>query len=231
MSLIAGRFAGRAGVWAGIALVGETACFLASGWAVEKMNDPAAAMALLAHGGQFLRLSAVFGSAGIALTALFVIGLYLRLRERSPRAAIAVLVWGLVGLAPHALIPLGLWLTIPEFVQWAARDVTAAGNAWMAFWNVCNSAQGVGSLFDGLAMLTTGVALVREPDVRPFATVAIVAGAASVFTVAAVGTPVQGLAALVYLPMIALTVVFRSWGGVLVERHAVNPPLERTINA
>jgi len=101
----------------------------------------------------------------------------------------------------------------------------------MAFWNVCNSAQGVGSLFDGLAMLTTGIALVGEPGVHPFAAVAVVAGVASVFTVAATGTPVQGLAALAYLPMIALTVVFRSWGGVIVERHAARPPLERTINA
>jgi hypothetical protein len=197
----------------------------------DKMSHPVPAMALLAHDGQFLRLSAVFGSSGIALTALFIIGLYLRLRERSPRAAVAVLVWGLIGLASHALIPLGLWLTIPGFVQCAAHDVTAAGNAWMAFWNVCNSAQGVGSLFDGLAMLMTGVALVGEPGLRPFAGVAIVAGAASVFTVAAAGTPMQSLAAVVYLPMIALTVVFRSWGGVVVERHAAHPPLERTINA
>lgn len=231
MSLTTQRLAGRAGVWAGVALLGETACFLASGWTADKMGDPASAMALLAHGGQFLRLSAVFGSLGIALTALFVIGLYLRLHDRSPRAAIAVAVWGLIGLASHVLIPLALWLTIPSFVHWGARDATAAGIAWMAFWNVCNAAQGVGSLFDGLAMLTTGAALVSEPGVRPFAAVAIVTGVASVFTVAAAGTPVQGLAALVYLPMIALTVVFRSWGGVVVERNAAPPPLEITINA
>jgi hypothetical protein len=221
MSLITERFTGRAGVWAGIALLGETTCFLASGWTAEKMNDPAAAMALLAHGGRFLRLSAVFGASGIALTALFVVGLYLRLRERSPRAAIAVLVWGLVGLASHVLIPLGLWVAIPGFVQWGARDVTAAGNAWMAFWNVCNSAQGVGSLFDGLAMLTTGIALMGAPGVRRFAVVAIVAGIASAFTVVAVGTPVQSLVAIVYLPMIALTILFRSWGGVVLVRTAM----------
>ncbi|HWH50295.1 MAG TPA: hypothetical protein VN651_02035 [Gemmatimonadaceae bacterium] len=169
--------------------------------------------------------------SGIALTALFVIGLYLHLRERSPRAAFAVLVWGVVGLASHLLIPLGFWLTIPGFVQWGARDMTAAGNAWMAFWNVCNSAQGVGSPFDGLAMLATGIALMSEPGVRPFAAIAIVAGGASVSTVAAAETPVQGSAALVYLPMIALTAVFRSWGGVVVERNAAHLPLERTINA
>lgn len=220
MSLVTERFAGRAGVWAGIALLGETTCFLASGWTAEKMNDPAAAMALLAHGGQFLRLSAVFGSAGIALTALFVIGLYLRLREQSPRAAIAVLVWGIIGLASHVLIPLGLWLTIPGFVQWATRDMTAAGNAWMAFWNVCNSAQGVGSLFDGLAMLTTGIAFARGLEARMFAIVAIVAGAGSMFTVVAVGTPLQALVGVVYLPMIALTMLFRSWGGLVLLRTA-----------
>jgi hypothetical protein len=71
----------------------------------------------------------------------------------------------------------------------------------MAFWSVCNAAQGVGSRFDGLAMVT------------------------------AAGTPVAGLPALVYLPKIALTAVFRSSGGVVVERNAAASPLERTINA
>jgi hypothetical protein len=220
MSLSINRFAGGAGVCAGIALIGETSCFLASGWTAEKMNEPAAAMALLVHGGRLLRVSAVFGTSGIALTALFVVGLSLRLRDRSPRAAVAVLVWGLIGLASHVLIPLGLWLTVPSFVQWGARDATAAGNAWIAFWSVCTAAQGVGSLFDGLTMLTTGFALTRELDARAFAIVAIAGGAASVFTVVGVGTPMQHVVGIVYLPMLALTIAFRSWGGGVLLRGA-----------
>ena len=82
------------------------------------------------------------------------------------------------------------------------------------FWNVCDAAQGVGSLFGGLAMLTTGIALLRDSaGPRPFAAAAVIAGVFALLTVGAVGTPIQRIVSIVYLPMIALTIRFRSWGG------------------
>jgi hypothetical protein len=220
-----GRVAGWAGVGAGIALVAETASFLASGWTAEKMSDPRAAMDLLMHGGGWLRFSAIFGSSGIALTALLLAGLYFRLRMTSPRLSLAMLFWGMIGLASHVLIPLGLWLAIPGFVAWGGHDAAAAGNAWMAFWNVCNAAQGVGSTFGGAAMLVAGIAILRgTKTARPFAILAVLAGVLALVTVVVVGTPLQGLLGAIYLPMIALTIAFRAWGGIYLlggERDAL----------
>jgi hypothetical protein len=214
------KLAGWSGVAAAVALIAETACFLASGWTAEKMNSPGNAIDLLAHGGGFLRVSALFGSSGIALTALLLAGLYLTLRAHSPRWSLCLLLWGLLGLAAHVLIPLGLWLTIPGFVSWGSVDPAAAGTAWLGFWNVCNAAQGVGISFGGAAMLATGLSVLAGREARGFAALGVIAGTIALFTVAAAGTPLQRLLSAVYLPMIALTILFRGWAGAFLLRSA-----------
>lgn len=84
------------------------------------------------------------GFVTLGFTVLFLVGLASALHRRAPTRAAAVLYLGLVGVAAHALVPLGLWLAPPAFLELAAIRPTAALGAWGGFAAFLEAAGGVG---------------------------------------------------------------------------------------
>lgn len=125
------RGLGRRGGRARLAL--EFALFLASGWTPATFSNPEAALAFLESGGSILRAAAFVGFLNLGLTVLFIAGLAGQLQRVAPSRSAALLYVGLVGIAAHALVPLGLWLGTPFFAELAARDMSMAFNAWGGF--------------------------------------------------------------------------------------------------
>jgi hypothetical protein len=209
------RLGGLAGIAAGPLLVLETASFLRSGWNPIRFSDPVQAMQLLRQGGGDLRLAAVFGFTGLVVTLCLFIGLADWLRRRTPAFADAVLYLGLIGIAGHSLVPLGLWIGIPMFLSLASHNMTLAQNSWAAFAATSNSAEGVGSLFMGLAMLLAGIAALWHRSFSLLlAWIAVIAGALTLITLLAIGTPLYGFASSLFFPSLIATVLFRFIAGI-----------------
>ena len=208
------QLAGPAGILAGLGLAVEFVLFLASGSTPEALSDPAAALALLQDSGTLLRAAVFAGTINLVFTVILIAGLAARLQTTTPTRAAATLYFGLLGIGGTGLVPLGLWLGIPSFVELAVRDPQAAANAWGGFAAFLSAAEGLGHLFLGLSLLTAGWAICAEkalPVVLGW--VGLIAGVASVVTVFAAATPLDTLATAAFVPTLLLTLVFRIWAG------------------
>ena len=150
----------RAAVWAGVlsgvGLTLEAAFFMASGWSAEAFATFEGAVGVLRDGGSALRLAVVFGVFNLAFLAIFFAGLARHLEQRSATLGAVVLYLGMIGIAIHAIVPIGLYQAVPAFQGMAAGPEAEA--SWRAFRMVLDVAQGAGGLFMGLAMVATGIA-------------------------------------------------------------------------
>lgn len=211
--------AGAAGILAGIGLAVESTLFMSSGWTPGMFGDPFAAIAFLQEQGAHLRAAVFAGALNLVFMTVFIAGIAAMLRPSAPSRASATLYFGLIGIAAHGLVPLGLWLGVPLFVDLAGSDPDLAASAWAGFHAFLEAAGGVGQLFAGASLLAAGWAVAAK-RVLPASLgwVGIVAGTASVFGVLATATPLAGLATVVYLPGLLLLVVFRVWGGSALRR-------------
>jgi hypothetical protein len=217
------RIAGLSGILAGVGLAVEGTLWATSGWTVETFRDSATALAFLQDNGTHLR-AAVF--AGVFAT-VFIVGLAARLGPTAPTRAAATLSFGIIGIAAHSLVPLGLWLGVPSFVDLAASDPDAAAAAWSGYAAFQAGAGAVGALFLGLSTLAAGWAIISHPGLPALlGGLGVLAGAASAVTVLASETPLAVLAAGAYLPSLTLLIVFRSWAGVELWKGGKRPASE-----
>lgn len=215
------RFAGIAGVLAGIGLTLEFALFMASGWTPTVLSHPAGALDFLQSGGTLLRAAAFVGFLNLALAMLWIVGLSAQLARSAPNGAAATRYLGLAGMTAHALVPLGLWLAVPAFLDLAAREPQAAAGGWTGFAALVSSAGGVGYLFDGFAMIAAGWALrAGRLGSSALGWVGLVAGAASAVSVLADETILDALAQAAFMPALILTIGFRLWSGIVLWRGA-----------
>ncbi|MFI5898375.1 hypothetical protein ACIA5D_50720 [Actinoplanes sp. NPDC051513] len=209
------RGAGIAGVLAGAGLAVETAGWSASGWTPQTFTDPATALQFLRDSGGILRVAVFVGAVNLVFTVVLLAGLAGWLRAAAPTRAATTLYCGVVGVAGHALVPLGLWLGAPAFTALAGRDAATAEGAWAGFNAVLAAAGAAGALFLGVAMLAAGsAALTSSAMPTPLGWVAALAGAASILTALAATTPLDSLASAAYLPSLGLAIVFRTWAGI-----------------
>ena len=212
------KAAGIAGILAGAGLLTELVFFLASGWQPDVFADPVAALAFLEERGGYMRAAGLAGSINLVFATIFVAGLAARL-ERAATAATATLYLGVIGIAVHALVPIGLWLGAPTFGAMAGHGATVVQPAWAAFAAFMAVAGGVGYLFLGLSMLAAGFGGVSTGALPPaLAWLTMLGGAATVAIIVAESTPFGVLAQVAFLPSIALSVVFRVWAGVVLMR-------------
>ena len=226
------RAAGVAGVLAGIGLAIEFALFTASGWTPTTFSHPDRALAFLQTGGTLLRAAGFVGILNLALAVLWVAGLAASLTHGARTRATATLYLALVGMAGHALVPVGLWLAVPAFLELATRDAPASAGGWSGFAALLSAAGGVGYLFGGLALLAAGSAIVaRRTGSATLGWVGLVGGGASVLTVLADETALDALAATSFLPALLLTITFRLWSGYVLWRVADEPPARRYAEA
>lgn len=212
------RVAGLAGVVAGLGLLIEFAFFMASGWQPGTFADPSAALSFLDERGGYMRGAGLAGSLNLCFMMVFVVGLAARLRG-APTAATVTLYLGVIGIAAHALVPLGLWLGAPTFGAMSTHGAETAEAAWAGFAAFMAVAGGVGYLFLGLSMMAAGyggLATRALPSLLAWLT--IIGGAASVVIIAAEGTPFSALVELAFLPSITLSIVFRIWAGAVLMK-------------
>lgn len=208
------RIAGVAGVLAGLGLVVELSLFMASGWQPHIFGDPAAAIRFLQESGGLLRAAGFAGAVNLILTTLFVTGLAAKLHPTAPTAAAATLYLGLIGIGAHALVPLGLWLSVPGFLSLSDQGAATAQAAWAGFAAFITAAGGAGYLFVGLSMLSAGFAGLAMKSLSPtLSWVTLLAGAATVVNVLADSVQLSSIAQMLFFPSILLTILFRIWGG------------------
>jgi hypothetical protein len=170
-------------------------------------------MQVLQQGGDLLRLAALFGFTGLAATVLLMAGLSSRLGSSSPTLASAVLYFSLVGATGHSLVPLSLWIGVPSFVAMSGEASLVSGG-WTGFNAILSGAQGIGSLFLGLAMLCAGIGFLRRRMRSPLAGwLGMLAGLLTLLTLLGIGTPLMGIAGILFMPALLLTILFRFVAG------------------
>jgi Domain of unknown function (DUF4386) len=221
------RIAGLSGILAGVGLAVEGTLWATSGWTVETFRDSATALAFLQDNGTHLRAAVFAGAANLVFATVFIVRLAARLGPTAPTRAAATLSFGIIAIAAHSLVPLGLWLGVPSFVDLAASDPDAAAAAWSGYAAFQAGAGAVGALFLGLSTLAAGWAIISHPGLPALlGGLGVLAGAASAVTVLASETPLAVLAAGAYLPSLTLLIVFRSWAGVELWKGGKRPASE-----
>lgn len=209
------RAAGIAGVLAGVGLLVEGAFWTISGWTPQTWDVPSTALDFLAESGTMLRVGVFVGALNLVFAVLLIAGLADRLRHAAPTAAAGSLYFGIIGVAAHGLVPIGLWLGVPMFLNLAAHDESSAEGSWGAFAVFIAAAGGLGSLFAGLSTLAVGWAgLTKKVLPALLSWLAVIVGVATALTVLAAHTPLAALAGAAYLPSLVLAIVFRIWAGV-----------------
>jgi Domain of unknown function (DUF4386) len=222
------RAAGVAGVLAGVGLALEAAFWMASGWTPRTFGDPAEALAFLRDSGTLLRAGVFAGAVNLVFATILIAGLAARLRSSAPTGAAATLHLGIVGIAGHSLVPIGLWLGVPAFLALAGQDVATAQGAWAGFAAFLAAAGGVGSLFIGLSTVATGWSAVSTGALpTALGWLGIATGVASVLGVLTVATPLAFLGSATYLPSLLLAIVFRTWAGIHLIRTGQPATLRR----
>jgi hypothetical protein len=208
------------GILSGIGLTAEAVLFMGSGWSVDAFSTLDGATATMADGGHLLRWAVVFGVFNLALLTVFLAGLAEHLGAASHSLRNAILHVGLVGIAIHAIVPIGFYQAVPALPILAENR---AGEVVWAGWKfMLDVAQGAGIFFMALSMLAAGIGWMNRPTRSPFlATIALLAGGAGVVTVLGVGTPFAPLMGLLGMAGLLLSILFRVLGGVhLLRSHA-----------
>jgi hypothetical protein len=223
-----GRIAGLSGILAGVGLAVEGALWATSGWTADTFGDSATALAFLRDHGSHLRAAVLAGAINLVLVTVFTVGLAARLATTAPTRAAATLYLGIIGIAGHSLVPLGLWLGVPTFVELAVGDPSAAAAAWSGYASFQTAAGAVGALFLGLSTLAAGWAIISLRALPVLlGWLGVLTGAASAVTVLTAETPLAFLAAGAYLPSLTLAIVFRVWAGIGLWKGEVQPAVEQ----
>jgi Domain of unknown function (DUF4386) len=218
------HIAGLSGILAGVGLAVEGTLWATSGWTAETFGDAATALAFLQDNGTQLRAAVFAGAINLVLVTIFTVGLATRLGSTAPTRAAVTLYFGIIGIAGHSLVPLGLWLGVPTFVDLAASDPGAAAAAWSGYARFQAAAGAVGALFLGLSTLAAGLAIISQREWPVLlGWLGVLTGASSAVTVLAAETPLAVLAAGAYLPSLTLAIVFRIWAGIGLWRGDAQP--------
>jgi hypothetical protein len=163
-----GTVAAWCGILYGIGLTAEAALFMGSGWSVDAFSTLGGATAAMADGGHLLRWAVVFGVFNLALLTVFLAGLAEHLGAASQPLRSAILHVGLVGIAIHAIVPIGFYHAVPALPV-LAEDSTGE-RVWAGWKFMLDAAQATGIFFMGLSMLAVGIGWMnrhtRSPSLR-----------------------------------------------------------------
>ena len=212
------KAAGIAGILTGVALLGEASFFMASGYMPDVWSDPTQAIAFIRDSEVMLRLAVLFGSLGVVARVLFVAGLAAAFKQKARTAATAILYFGVVGGIGHGLVALSYYLGIPSFLD---LDAQFASSAWGAFTAITGGFQGLGNFLLGLMLVAFGVATIKHKIMaRGLGYVGLAVGMLTLFGVFAGGTPLQNATFALFMPTIALAMLFDVWAGVTLLKQA-----------
>lgn len=151
--------AGTAGVITGIALAVLFLLFFTSGITPATFGDPGMMLSYIGKNSTRTWATTVVALVAVAFAVVFVAGLAGKLRDKTPTRAVAVLYFGILALAGHALTSLIFTISGQAVAAYAAKDQVAASHAWVAVAALSGATQGAGNLFYGLSTLMAGWAI------------------------------------------------------------------------
>lgn len=208
------KYAGRAAIVTGIALILEFGFFMASGFNAGSLSDPSQAISLMQDKEVLLRIATFFGFAGAITRILYVTGLAGKLRASTPNRAVAVLYFGILGTIGHGMVALSFYLGFPSLVAIASSNMAAAVNSWGAFQAVTNGFLGLGNVLLGLTLLIAGSAIVAKDELpRSLGIVGIIGGVMAIVSVIITATPLGAASYVVYMVSILASILFDIWVG------------------
>lgn len=221
------RSAGIAGILTGLALAGEFIFFMMSGYNPQSLHDPAVALTFLQENGAYIRIAVLFGAAGVAFRTLFVSGLAANLYARTPTQAVTTLYFGILGGAGHGLVALSFYVGIPLILALAATNPAVAGSAWGAYTTLVSGFEGFGNFLISLMLLTAGWAILSQKAMpMGLGWVGFFAGLSTLVRVLITGTPLAGLAFVVFFPSLLLAGLFDIWAGIQLWKTQENETLQ-----
>lgn len=208
------RNAGTAGIVAAVLLAVGVILFFSSGLAdPQTAADPAKALAKIAESPSRRALTSIVFAVSLAFAAVFLAGLYSRLREKAPTRAAAMLYFGLFGLAGFLFISMVQWLGGNHLASYVAKDQVAASHAYVALYAITQGANGLGNAFIGASLAIAGWAIIGTGALP--ATIGWVGVVGGVLTVIAVFAPTSNV---VFLASTVLSVVYLYWAGSQLRR-------------
>lgn len=211
--MVARSISAWCGILSGIGLTAEAALFMSSGWSVDAFATIDGAAGAMVEGGHLMRWAVVFGVFNLALLTVFLAGLAEHLGSTSQSLRGAILHFGLVGIAIHAIVPIGFYQAVPT-LQLLAED-PAGETVWTGWKFMLDATQGAGVFFMGLSMLAAGIGWMGRDSRSPaLAAVAILAGAAGVTAVLGQATSLDPIVGLVGMAGLLLSILFRVLGGI-----------------
>lgn len=209
------KYAGRAAIATGIALLLEFSFFMISGFSPDKLANPSAAIALLQDKETVLRIATFFGFSGALMRILYMTGLAARLKEATPNRAAAVLYFGILGTIGHGLVALCFYLGFPTLTELASHSMSAAINSWGAFQAITNGFLGLGNLLLGLTLLIAGSAIVAKGQFpKALGVLGLIGGSAAIVSVVITATPLSAGGYMLYMLSVIISMVFDVWVGI-----------------
>lgn len=153
------RNGGTAGLITALALAILFILFMTSGLDPQSLADPAKALPMIAQKATLFGAIGVVGLIASGAGLVFTIGLFSRLRERTPTRAAALLAFVFIGLMAHGFGSVLVWQGGSVLAAAYAKDPTAAGHAWLAVGAVVHAVNALGTGFTGASVLTAGWAI------------------------------------------------------------------------
>ena len=208
------RNAGTAGMVAAVLLVVGVILFFSSGLAdPQTAADPAKALPKIAESKSRSALTNIVFSVALAFAAVFLAGLYTRLREKAPTRAVAMLYFGLWGLFGFVLLSMIQWLGGNHLAGYAATDQVAASHAYVALYAITQGGNALGNAFIGASLVIAGWAIIATGALP--ATIGWVGVVGGVLSVILVFAPTSNA---VFLASTLLSVVYLLWAGSQLRR-------------
>lgn len=183
-------------------------------------RDPAAVLGFIAGNRWLWRAIRFIGILTSGFAVVFSIGIWSRLRERTPTRAAAGVAFALIGLAGYALSDWIRWSGGIAMASYATRDQAAAVSAWLAISFAARGATELGRSFLGTALVLVGWAIITTGAMRTaVGWVAVFTGVLTLLFV----VPALSIPEWVELAQAVLTIVLLVWAGSEL-RHGGNHP-------
>lgn len=206
------RNAGTAGIITAVCLAVLFILFIGSGLDPQAAQDPAKALPLIGQKAGLFGAIGILGLLAPGFGIIFTLGLFSRLREKSPTRAAANLGLAFMGLTLHAIGAALLWQGGPMLVAIAAKDQTAAGHAWIALGAVNQSLMAAANGFTGAAVFAAGWAIVDTGVMnKTLGWVAVIAGIVEALQAFSQQMALMGLG-------FVLVIIWLAWAGAQLRR-------------
>ncbi len=170
---------------------------------------PPEALRMIARYPDLWGAMGIVGAVVAALSMVFAVGLFSRLRGQTPTGASTMLCFAVVGLGAFALASLMQWQGGIQLADYfSTKSETGGRYAWLAFRAVISGLNALGFAFAGASLIIAGWAVIATTLLNPIAGwTAVIAG---ILSIAGLFAPNSFD---VFLGNIVFSVIWLAWGG------------------